>query len=203
MLQTVLFFTCRLCLYGPNSINVPVKSYHVLFVEEVLHPFYMFQLLSISLWMYEHYYSYAGIVYLPTTVCAGEEEGKGESTQIVCWWDYVLGRRRGGGEGEGYTDCLPTTADGTVWRDHILNSDLYGDFSNLLSSSLPELGRSKHSHNDHNHKSEYPIDFRCALTFLFIVDYLHITVDPDASRDLGVTSCDFYRVTIEVKTMMI
>ena len=154
----------------------------------------------------------------------GEEGGKGKGTQIVCWWDYVLGRRRGGGEGEGYTDCLlvglcvgeeerrgegggytdclPTTADGTVWRDHMLNSDLY-DFSNLLSSSLPELGRSKHSHNDHNHKSEYPIDFRCALTFLFIVDYLHITVDPDASRDLGVTSCDFYRVTIEVKTMMI
>lgn len=29
--------------YGSNDINVPVKPYHVLFIEEVLHPFYIFQ----------------------------------------------------------------------------------------------------------------------------------------------------------------
>ena len=29
--------------YGNNVIDAPVKPYHVLFVEEVLHPFYIFQ----------------------------------------------------------------------------------------------------------------------------------------------------------------
>ena len=34
---------CRLTRHGPNRIDVPVKPYYVLFVEEVLHPFYIFQ----------------------------------------------------------------------------------------------------------------------------------------------------------------
>ena len=33
----------RLLHYGPNDIDVPVKPYHTLFVDEVLHPFYIFQ----------------------------------------------------------------------------------------------------------------------------------------------------------------
>ena len=39
---------CRLAQYGANSIDVPVKSYHVLLIEEVLHPFYIFQVCSSS-----------------------------------------------------------------------------------------------------------------------------------------------------------
>ena len=50
----------RLILYGANNIDVPVKSYPKLFFEEVLHPFYIFQILSIALWMYEKYFYYAG-----------------------------------------------------------------------------------------------------------------------------------------------
>ena len=63
-MREVLFYVyhiSRLCRYGPNSIDVPVKSYPVLFVEEVLHPFYLMQILSISLWMYEVYYLYSGM----------------------------------------------------------------------------------------------------------------------------------------------
>ena len=80
----------RLCLYGPNSINVPVKPYHVLFIEEVLHPFYIFQLLSISLWMYEHYYSYAGIID-----SAGGNCVFGGGREEVCQW---RGKVHTGGE---------------------------------------------------------------------------------------------------------
>ena len=29
--------------YGKSVVDVPVKPYHVLFIEEVLHPFYIFQ----------------------------------------------------------------------------------------------------------------------------------------------------------------
>jgi len=50
----------RLLHYGPNSLDVPVKPYHVLFVEEVLHPFYIFELLSVTFWMMDEYYYYAG-----------------------------------------------------------------------------------------------------------------------------------------------
>ena len=50
-----------MCLYGENSIDVPVKPYHVLLVEEVLHPFYIFQLVSVVFWIVEQYYYYAGI----------------------------------------------------------------------------------------------------------------------------------------------
>jgi predicted P-type ATPase len=58
----------RVCLYGENSIDVPVKPYHVLLVEEVLHPFYIFQLVSVVFWIVEQYYYYAGAVFLISCV---------------------------------------------------------------------------------------------------------------------------------------
>ena len=39
---------CRLTYHGLNNIDVPVKPYHVLFIEEILHPFYIFQVTRIS-----------------------------------------------------------------------------------------------------------------------------------------------------------
>uniref|UniRef100_A0AAR2LI24 Cation-transporting P-type ATPase N-terminal domain-containing protein n=1 Tax=Pygocentrus nattereri TaxID=42514 RepID=A0AAR2LI24_PYGNA len=71
----VIFFTCtatffllffltlvsfpRRQIFGDNIIDVPVKSYPQLLFEEVLNPFYMFQVFSIILWMSERYYYYA------------------------------------------------------------------------------------------------------------------------------------------------
>ena len=52
---------CRSVCYGDNSIDVPVKPYHSLFVEEVLHPFYIFQILAVIFWMVDSYYYYAGV----------------------------------------------------------------------------------------------------------------------------------------------
>ncbi|XP_058849284.1 polyamine-transporting ATPase 13A2-like isoform X1 [Acipenser ruthenus] len=46
-------------VYGPNLIDVPVKSYLRLFIDEVLNPFYIFQIFSITLWMFDNYYYYA------------------------------------------------------------------------------------------------------------------------------------------------
>uniref|UniRef100_A0AAR2JLH3 P-type ATPase A domain-containing protein n=1 Tax=Pygocentrus nattereri TaxID=42514 RepID=A0AAR2JLH3_PYGNA len=46
-------------IFGDNIIDVPVKSYPQLLFEEVLNPFYMFQVFSIILWMSERYYYYA------------------------------------------------------------------------------------------------------------------------------------------------
>ncbi|GBP44393.1 Probable cation-transporting ATPase 13A3 [Eumeta japonica] len=51
-------------LYGPNSVEVEVKSYWSLFVNEVFNPFYLFQIFSIVLWSLDEYYQYATCVFI-------------------------------------------------------------------------------------------------------------------------------------------
>ena len=57
--QTKLRHIFSLKYYGQNSIEVEVKSYGRLFVEEILTPFYIFQILACALWMVDQYYYYA------------------------------------------------------------------------------------------------------------------------------------------------
>ncbi|XP_029433723.1 cation-transporting ATPase 13A2 isoform X2 [Rhinatrema bivittatum] len=58
-------------IYGPNLIDVPVKSYLRLLVDEVLNPFYIFQVFSIVLWMCDGYYYYAGCIFLISAISIG------------------------------------------------------------------------------------------------------------------------------------
>lgn len=53
-------------LFGPNSIEIEVKSYWRLFIEEILNPFYFFQAFSIILWCIDDYFIYAGCVIFLT-----------------------------------------------------------------------------------------------------------------------------------------
>ncbi|XP_052127712.1 polyamine-transporting ATPase 13A3 isoform X3 [Frankliniella occidentalis] len=55
-------------LYGPNHMEVEVKSYWKLFVSEVFNPFYLFQAFSIVLWSADEYYYYAACVLFLTAV---------------------------------------------------------------------------------------------------------------------------------------
>ncbi|XP_013188723.1 polyamine-transporting ATPase 13A3 [Amyelois transitella] len=55
-------------LYGDNSVEVEVKSYWTLFVNEVFNPFYLFQIFSIILWSLDEYYQYATCVFILSTV---------------------------------------------------------------------------------------------------------------------------------------
>uniref|UniRef100_A0A3P8NGV9 Cation-transporting P-type ATPase N-terminal domain-containing protein n=1 Tax=Astatotilapia calliptera TaxID=8154 RepID=A0A3P8NGV9_ASTCA len=52
----------RRSIYGPNLINVPVKPWIRLLFEEILNPFYVFQLFGIVLWISDNYYYYATVV---------------------------------------------------------------------------------------------------------------------------------------------
>ncbi|XP_064610270.1 polyamine-transporting ATPase 13A3-like [Liolophura sinensis] len=52
----------KLQLYRPNSIDIEVKSYWRLFIDEVLNPFYIFQVFSVALWFSDKYYYYAGCI---------------------------------------------------------------------------------------------------------------------------------------------
>lgn len=54
-------------LYGMNSVEVEVKSYWTLFVNEVFNPFYLFQIFSIILWSLDEYYEYASCVLILST----------------------------------------------------------------------------------------------------------------------------------------
>ncbi|XP_062363430.1 polyamine-transporting ATPase 13A2 isoform X13 [Cinclus cinclus] len=63
--------SARRKIYGPNLIEVPVKSYARLLVEEVLNPFYMFQVLSMVLWVCDAYYYYAACIFLISTFSLG------------------------------------------------------------------------------------------------------------------------------------
>ena len=51
-------------LFGSNTIEVEVKSYLSLLVDEVINPFYIFQIASIILWGFDNYIYYASCILL-------------------------------------------------------------------------------------------------------------------------------------------
>eukprot|EP00026_Physarum_polycephalum_P000896 Phypoly_transcript_00897.p1 GENE.Phypoly_transcript_00897~~Phypoly_transcript_00897.p1 ORF type:complete len:1207 (+),score=214.54 Phypoly_transcript_00897:143-3763(+) len=57
-------------LYGRNLIDIPIKSIPQLLIEEVLHPFFIFQIYSVILWLTEDYYYYAGAIFFIASVTA-------------------------------------------------------------------------------------------------------------------------------------
>eukprot|EP00002_Diphylleia_rotans_P032381 TRINITY_DN6796_c0_g1_i7.p1 TRINITY_DN6796_c0_g1~~TRINITY_DN6796_c0_g1_i7.p1 ORF type:complete len:1160 (+),score=178.83 TRINITY_DN6796_c0_g1_i7:67-3546(+) len=54
----------RLAYYGANLVSVPLKSDVGLLLDEVLHPFFVFQLFSITLWLLEQYFIYAVTIFV-------------------------------------------------------------------------------------------------------------------------------------------
>ena len=55
-------------LYGDNIIEIQVKSYMKLLVQEILNPFYIFQVASIILWSIDAYYVYAGCIFFISAI---------------------------------------------------------------------------------------------------------------------------------------
>lgn len=49
-------------------VDVPKKGFFELLVQEVLNPFYIFQIFSVALWMYDYYTVYACCILLVSTV---------------------------------------------------------------------------------------------------------------------------------------
>ncbi|ETW07175.1 hypothetical protein, variant 5 [Aphanomyces invadans] len=49
----------RTAFYGPNTMELKTPSLIRLLVEKVVHPFYLFQLISVALWLEEAYTTYA------------------------------------------------------------------------------------------------------------------------------------------------
>lgn len=56
---------------GKNLVDLEQKSYFRLFVDEVAHPFNVFQIASIIIWLYEDYYLYALSIFLISVMSSG------------------------------------------------------------------------------------------------------------------------------------
>ncbi|KAI1331917.1 hypothetical protein F5Y16DRAFT_421244 [Xylariaceae sp. FL0255] len=54
----------RECVFGPNLIDIEQKSIPQLLVDEVFHPFYVFQIASLILWSLDEYYYYAVCIFV-------------------------------------------------------------------------------------------------------------------------------------------
>ncbi|AET40645.1 putative acid anhydride hydrolase Ecym_6263 [Eremothecium cymbalariae DBVPG len=54
----------RVIAFGKNSIRLKQKDTSQIFFEEALHPFYVFQIFSIILWMFDEYYFYAACIFI-------------------------------------------------------------------------------------------------------------------------------------------
>ncbi|XP_071500491.1 polyamine-transporting ATPase 13A3-like [Diadema antillarum] len=58
-------------IYGKNEIEIAVPSYLKLLIKELLHPFYLFQIFSIILWILEVYYVYGGCILFIIVISLG------------------------------------------------------------------------------------------------------------------------------------
>ncbi|KAK0551268.1 hypothetical protein OC846_001097 [Tilletia horrida] len=58
----------RSILFGANAVDIAARSTWDLLVDEVLHPFYMFQIVSIILWSFDDYYYYAFCILVISAV---------------------------------------------------------------------------------------------------------------------------------------
>lgn len=58
----------RAQIFGDNSIAIQEKSIAQLLLDEVLHPFYVFQVFSIVLWCADEYYYYASCIFIISLV---------------------------------------------------------------------------------------------------------------------------------------
>ncbi|ORY01301.1 putative Ca2+ pump [Basidiobolus meristosporus CBS 931.73] len=58
----------RKTVFGANLVDIEEKSAVRLLIEEVLHPFYIFQVFSIILWCFDYYYYYAASIFVISTI---------------------------------------------------------------------------------------------------------------------------------------
>lgn len=56
---------------GKNLLDLAKKTYFRLFIDEIAHPFNVFQILSVLIWLYEDYYLYAFSIFLISLLSSG------------------------------------------------------------------------------------------------------------------------------------
>ncbi|RQM20303.1 hypothetical protein B5M09_009446 [Aphanomyces astaci] len=59
--------------FGRNALEIALLPAHHVLMEKLLHPFYLFQLTSVALWLYEAYWSYSILILAMTVGSVGYE----------------------------------------------------------------------------------------------------------------------------------
>ncbi|NXM25534.1 AT132 ATPase, partial [Oxyruncus cristatus] len=144
--------TTRRKIYGPNLIEVPVKSYTRLLVEEVLNPFYIFQVFSIVLWVCDAYYYYAACIFLISTISLGlslyETRKQSTTLQTMARMSVGVRVRRPGGEETVVSsvelvpgDCISIPRDGMLvpCDAALLTGECLVNESMLTGESVPVM----------------------------------------------------------------
>ncbi|NWI89996.1 AT132 ATPase, partial [Pitta sordida] len=139
-------------IYGPNLIEVPVKSYGRLLVEEVLNPFYIFQVFSIVLWVCDAYYYYAACIFLISTFSLAlslyETRKQSQTLQNMAKLSVGVRVRRPGGEEMVVSsvelvpgDCISIPTDGMVvpCDAALLTGECMVNESMLTGESVPVM----------------------------------------------------------------
>uniref|UniRef100_A0A5F8GF94 Polyamine-transporting ATPase 13A2 n=1 Tax=Monodelphis domestica TaxID=13616 RepID=A0A5F8GF94_MONDO len=137
-------------IYGLNLIDVPVKSYIRLLVDEVLNPFYVFQAFSIGLWLWDSYYYYAGCIFLISVIsiilALYETRKQSQTLQNMVKMTMSVMVRRAGGENVLVDstelvpgDCLVLPANGTMMPCDavLLSGECMVNESMLTGESVP------------------------------------------------------------------
>nr|XP_056721435.1 polyamine-transporting ATPase 13A2 [Euleptes europaea] len=145
-------------VYGPNLIDVAVKSYLSLLIAEVLNPFYIFQVFSMSLWICESYYYYAACIFVISAVSIGISlyETRKQSETLQSMVKMSISVRVCTANGEETTmnssdlvpgDCIVVPADGMfvpcdvalLSGECMVNESLLtGESTPVMKTPLPE-----------------------------------------------------------------
>ncbi|XP_069096791.1 polyamine-transporting ATPase 13A2 isoform X1 [Pleurodeles waltl] len=139
-------------IYGQNLIDVPVKSYLRLLVEEVLNPFYIFQVFSIALWMADDYYYYACCIFVISVISIGlslyETRKQSVTLRNMVKMSVTVRIRLASGEEKMVSsadlvpgDCLLLPLDGIIMPCDaaLLSGECMVNESMLTGESVPEM----------------------------------------------------------------
>ncbi|XP_024860631.1 polyamine-transporting ATPase 13A2-like isoform X2 [Kryptolebias marmoratus] len=161
----------RRSIFGKNLIDVPVKSCMRLLFEEVLNPFYVFQVASIILWMCDNYYFYALCIILISIISIGVSlyETRKQSITLRDMAHLITGVkiRRESGEEDCVSsvelvpgDCLIISQEGLLLPcdaallagECLVNeSMLTGESVPVLKTPLPAADRTYSSETERRH----------------------------------------------------
>ncbi|KAJ7251534.1 Ca-transporting ATPase [Mycena haematopus] len=113
----------RLTLFGKNEVDIEGKSTVSLLVEEVIHPFYVFQIASVILWSLDNYYYYAFCIALISVISI--------STTLIETQKTILRMR----EMSRFSCDVDVLVDGT-WVTRDSTQLVPGDTVNISSSQM-------------------------------------------------------------------
>ncbi|RKP15509.1 hypothetical protein BJ684DRAFT_6931, partial [Piptocephalis cylindrospora] len=112
----------RRSVHGSNLMDVKPKPVGALLVDEVLHPFYVFQLASIGLWAVDNYYYYAACIFTISVVSVitaliETRRNMAKMRDMARFTCDVSVRRGGSGSASGDGTWIPLASDHLVPGD--------------------------------------------------------------------------------------